>query len=354
MKILYAPYNIASMPAITLDALKKYSNLEVKGISIVNPKYLSFGEDPQNTWKVFDVFTSIKNPFALIKNIVLAEFYLCKRILWADVIIWQWDTRVYLPHFWFLKFSGKPILVEWVGSDIRVPEIVMGFNIYYKQVFENKTYGYLNESASRSLWIQRKFKFLKAIPYACHEMTLYINKQFFPNYFKTFQRVDLRKYKPSYPDRTNPKCILVHTPSSIGGKGTYYVREVIQKLKLNYDFEYVEVSNKTHAQALAAIGAADIFLDQFISGSYGMATCEALAMGKPVFCYLMEPMVKLLPEDCPLVNANLDILEEKLIEYLNNAELRYQTGLKSRAYVEKYHDADKLAGQLLEIIKTLV
>lgn len=353
MKILYAPYNIASMPAITMDALNKISGIETRGISIINPNSQSFGADPDKHWKRFEVYASLKNPVSFIKNVMLAEYYLCKSILWADVIIWQWDTRIYLPHFWFLKCFAKKLLVEWVGSDIRNPELVMRYNPYYKKEIENKTYSYPKESPSRSFWIQQKFKFLKAIPFLCPEMTLFLNRNLFPSYIPTFQRIEVKKYTAVYPDPHKKKINIVHTPSALGAKGTSYVRAIIEKLKRNYEFHYIEIHNKTHAEALQAIADADIFLDQFIGGSYGMATCEALAIGKPVFCYLMAPVIALLPEDCPIVNANPDTLEELLIRYISKPQLRYDTGIKSRLFAERYHDADHLAIDLMEQINTV-
>ncbi len=342
------------MPAITIDALKKIPGIEAKGVAIMSPNSQSFGVNDESSWKKFNVYGSLKHPFEMIKNIILAEYYLCKRILWADVIIWQWDTRVYLPHFWFLKFCNKLILVEWVGSDIRVPEIVNVNNPYFKKAIENRTYSYLKESKARSNWIQMKFKFLNAIPWLCPEMTLFLNRNLFPDYIPTFQRIEVKKYKPVYPDQNKQKITIVHTPSALGAKGTNYVRTVIEKLKPEFDLEYIEINKKTHVEALSAIASADIFLDQFLGGSYGMSTCEALAIGKPVFVYLMAPFIAILPKDCPLVNANGDTLEEILKLYLLNPQLRYETGVKSRAYAEKYHDADKLSEELVEKLKTML
>jgi glycosyltransferase involved in cell wall biosynthesis len=154
----------------------------------------------------------------------------------------------------------------------------------------------------------------------------------------------------------NTRPIIVHTPSATGGKGTRFVRNAIDRLKSTLDFEYLEIVNKTHKEALETIAKADIFLDQFLAGAYGMASCEAMAMGKPVFCFLLKPLKELLPEDCPIVNVDIDSLEFTLKEYILNATLRNQTGIKSRQYVESYHDANKvcrdLNAKLLEIINS--
>ena len=346
VRLLYAPYNIASMPAITMDILNGIGNIEAKGVCISDNPFLSFGKDKSKNWKTFNVYTNLKNPFIFLYNLLLAEYFLIKRILWCDIIIWQWDIKVYLPHYLLIKILKKPILVEWVGSDIRIPEIIMKYSSYYKMEYENGNYTYTNESKERSHAIQMKFKFFNATPLLSPELSLFLDRKIFPDYIHILLRINLDEFTISYPSLDKKIPVLVHTPTATGGKGTRFVRAVIEKLKQTYSFEYLEIINKTHEEALSTISKADIFLDQFLVGAYGMASCEAMAMGKPVFCYLLEPLAELLPKECPIVSADIDSLESELIKYLQNAELRNNTGRQSRLYVERYHDAYKICKEL--------
>jgi hypothetical protein len=344
------------MPAITMDILNELGDIEAKGVCISDNKFLSFGKNKTETWKEFNVYTNLSNPLKFIYNLILAEYWLIKRILWCDIIIWQWDVKVYLPHYWLMKLLKKPLLVEWVGSDIRIPDFIFPYSPFYKMEFDNKNYTYTNESRKRSFDIQKKFKSLNAIPMLCPEMSLFLDRTMFPEYIPMYQRINLQPFSVSYPSVGNTRPIIVHTPSATGGKGTRFVRNAIDRLKSTLDFEYLEIVNKTHKEALETIAKADIFLDQFLAGAYGMASCEAMAMGKPVFCFLLKPLKELLPEDCPIVNVDIDSLEFTLKEYILNATLRNQTGIKSRQYVESYHDANKvcrdLNAKLLEIINS--
>ena len=100
MKILYAPYNIASMPAITVEEFNKIENVKARGICIDSNKFLYLGKEGNNEWKRFHVDSNIgKNWFLYLYNLVLAEIFLIYRIIWSDVIIWQWDIKKYLPHY---------------------------------------------------------------------------------------------------------------------------------------------------------------------------------------------------------------------------------------------------------------
>jgi hypothetical protein len=99
---------------------------------------------------------------------------------------------------------------------------------------------------------------------------------------------------------------------------------------------------------------ADIFLDQFIIGYYGMAALEAMAYGKPVLCYVKPSVLKEEPPNLPIVNANPDNLVEMLEPLLQDGRLRLVLGKQGRAHVEKYHDAVKLAYQLVEIYQEVI
>ena len=103
---------------------------------------------------------------------------------------------------------------------------------------------------------------------------------------------------------------------------------------------------------LKEIQSSDIFVDQLICGSHGMAACEAMSFGKPVLCYLMPELFESgLPSECPIVNTNPSNLEENLIRLITDGKLRQETGLKSRLYVEKYHNADNIAQELVSLFK---
>ncbi len=97
---------------------------------------------------------------------------------------------------------------------------------------------------------------------------------------------------------------------------------------------------------------ADIFIDQLIIGSYGMATMEAMSFGKPVMCYIMPEVFEAgLPANCPIVNTNPENLKEKIIELITNPQLRHDLGKRSRSFAEEHHDVDKVAQQLMFIYK---
>lgn len=338
------------MPDITMQALKRLPDVEVRGVSYGANQYWTFGEG----WTIIPLTPFRQNPLRRLAQYLGFVLSMTRGVLWADLIMWTWDIDP--VNFWLIRILRKPVFVEWIGSDIRVPDILFELNPHYKKAWENGDWDYKYESRERSRAIQQRFHRLRAIPILCVEMSLFLDRQLFPTTGMTFyQRINVGEFAVRYPDTQTSSPVLVHTPSALGTKGTRYVREAIGNLKKKgLAFDYVEITNKPRAEALEAIGQADLFIDQFIAGSYGLATCEAMAMGKPVFCYLMPAVKQGLPPECPIVSCTTDELTATLERYITDAALRNETGRKSRQFAETYHDANLIALQLRDLFtKTL-
>lgn len=346
-KVLFGPGNIASIPDNTMFALNKIENVEAWGIAEEKHHYLTF----RQRWKFLSPLTSIrKNPFKRIYQEIRNKLILFQYIWWADVIVWNWDIGKYPAKI--IRLLGKRIYVEWLGSDIRIPELVMLENPQYKISWESGEYAYKMESRERSLNIQKKFKSINAIPLLCPEMSLFLDRSIFNSHQSTFQPINLESFNIFVPQINNHTPVLVHTPSNTGAKGTKYVRNSIEELRIKQlNFEYIEITGKTRLEALEAISKADIFIDQFVSGGYGMATCEALAMGKPVISYIMPSVKNIIPKECPIINSNVNELTDTLHNLIENAPLRNTIGIQSRQYIEKYHDADQIARELVRMFQ---
>jgi glycosyltransferase involved in cell wall biosynthesis len=347
MRVLHLPSNIASLPSHTVRGLRKIG-VDARGLIIGNAIIQSADE-----LKVINVTGRIWSPRWFWTNLI-ASYYVLKCVLWADVIHWYFDGKA-IPFgldLKLIKFLNKPAVVEWLGSDIRIPEIEFADNPYYRRVFHN---GYeYEESYNRSRQTQQRFADAGFIPLATTGMTQYIQKEIIPNYYFIRQRIILSDFTPFYPDPNKLKPLIVHAPSAQIVKGTEAVLNAIDELKKKYDFEFILLQGIHRKKALQIMQKADIFLDQFIGGHHGMAALEAMAYGKPVLCYIKPSLIGETPPDIPIVNANPDNLIEILEPLLQDGKLRHEIGRRSREYVEKYHDAFKLAHQLVEIYNEVI
>ncbi len=75
--------------------------------------------------------------------------------------------------------------------------------------------------------------------------------------------------------------------------------------------------------------------------------------GKPVLCYLIDEVKEELCPDCPIVNANIDNIKEKLAWLIENPDERVRLGREGRAFVERHCDREKINQELWDRYQTL-
>jgi hypothetical protein len=158
--------------------------------------------------------------------------------------------------------------------------------------------------------------------------------------------VEVSRIDPAIPgDRARP--VILHAPSSRRRKGTEHVIAACEGL--DADLEIVE--GLPHEEAFARFRNADIVVDQLNAGWYGVFAIECLALGKPIVTFLHDEAVRRTEEaygvEVPLRSATADTLREALRPLVADAALRRSVGAASRAYAEKLHDIDAIAGQLV-------
>jgi hypothetical protein len=352
MKVLLLPVNIASVSAITAEALNAINGVEAKSIIQDLNKY--------NSSNVFTVYlpknVSRRKPIAWLIAKLFYKARLRRLIKQADVLHYFWSPALDdgTDLRWAQKM-GKAIFVEWLGSDIRDPDTLKKINPFFNQALEDG-YEYKDiESREKSIAHQQIFARFRAIPILSPEMTLYLRPDLFTSFHLVFQRINCKDFKPLYPNPEKKIPLIVHSPTAVITKGTNIILRVIEELQNKYEFHFVLLTNLSREVVLKRMQEADIFLDQLIIGGYGMAALEAMSFGKPVMTYLMPEVFKHgLPKECPIVNTSPSNLKDQLIRLITNSELRREIGVQSRIYVETYHNADKLARQLTDIYNTSV
>jgi glycosyltransferase involved in cell wall biosynthesis len=164
--------------------------------------------------------------------------------------------------------------------------------------------------------------------------------------------LDLAKYEP-VPAATNPRVRVVHATTSRAKKGTEAVIAACERLGADLDV----VENVRHDEALERYRRADIVVDQFNAGWYGVFAIEGMALGKPVVGYLRdeprEQTERAFGVKVPIVSTTKETLAERLQPLVESAEERRRIGAASRAYVERVHDGEKIADRLIDIYRRL-
>ncbi|KAA5533769.1 glycosyltransferase family 4 protein [Taibaiella lutea] len=350
MNVLFLPENIASMPAITMEAMNKIEGVHAKALTKNINKYQSVSE---NVIHIQPPSISRRKPIKWLVHKYKYRKLIRKWIDWADVLQYTWGPV--FDNGSDLKYAhkkGKLIFVEWVGSDIRKPKFLSTINKFFNHAWQNG-YEYKEyESEERSIKMQTLFAHYNAIPVAFPEMSLYLEKKIFKKTIPLFYRINVFDFVPDYPSVEKQRPLIIHSPTALVAKGSNIIFEVIKELQAKYSFDFKLLNDLPRNEVLEIMAGADIFIDQIIVGSYGTAAMEAMSLGKPVMCYIMpETFEAGMPKECPIVNSSPDNLKEQLIKLITDSKLRYEIGIKSRQFAEKYHNVDKVALEMIEIYK---
>ena len=146
------------------------------------------------------------------------------------------------------------------------------------------------------------------------------------------------KYAPHYPPVESEGPVrVVHAPNHRHYKGTRYLIEAVERLQAEgAPIELELVEGVPNDEALRLYRTADLIFDQCIVGFHGFFAIEAMAMGKPVMCYIRKPDRYLLdPEECPIVNARADQVLDTLRDLVRDRARLHELGRRGRRYVEK-------------------
>jgi glycosyltransferase involved in cell wall biosynthesis len=346
MRVLHMPVNTSSIAYNTVRALR-YFDIDATGIMFATSTVQSF----EGLYAVR--MGNKQNPHQALLGLLRFGYYLAQYMRQGrpDVIHWYYSGSASTldADIRILKAINVPGIVEWTGSDIRIPEIEFAENPFYTAVFNNG-YEYKRfESLQASHARQDRFARLGFASVAAPGMMQYVQPDIFKHSYQLQQRLMLSDFDPVYPKVDNPKPLIVHSPTARITKGTNAVLKAVESLKADHNFEFRLIEGVPRKKALELMQDADIFLDQFVLGDRGIASLEAMALGKPVICYIKPSLLSAYPADLPIVNATQDMLTEALRGLLANGTRRHELGRLGRAYVENYHDAFKIAPQLIDI-----
>jgi len=339
MRILHAPIEIAGQVSLSVAGLREAG---VVANAAVEPHPFAYEYRP-------DILLPVGASAEAIRQKIEMSLHLASQ---NDVINYHFGHS-FLPDYmdyidaYINAASGKKCIVEFWGTDVRIPEIEFERNPYFKV-----TKGENGESAR--IRMQHWAEITKGhviISDACLEDMV---KPFFPHIHYVRQRINLDSFKPLYPSPEVNIPRVVHIPSHKGFKGTEVIREVVHRLKESgAELDYLEISGVTHDRAMQLCRTADIVIDQLRCGAHGILSIEAMALGKPVMVYIMDSLIDWYPSDLPIINVNPDTLESELAKWVQMPKKRNELGKASRAYVEKHHDYKRNAQRLIEVYAQL-
>jgi len=256
-------------------------------------------------------------------------------------------NRAELP---LLRCAGKHVVVSAYGADVRVRASTVALGPYTcctdcpavmracicDEALARRNVRFVHRYADRSL--------------SMGDMTLYTpssrNDVF-------YWPIDLEAV-PFVGAEPHPgPVVIVHAPNHRAYKGTRFLEAAVRTLQekgLRVELRMIE--RRPNAEAMQAYAGADIVADQFLVGWHGYFAVEAMALGKPVVCYLRDAK-SMLPEgaDCPIVAAGPDELPSVLEELVRSPTRRAELGLRGRRYVETIYSLEAFGRRMQDVYR---
>ena len=156
------------------------------------------------------------------------------------------------------------------------------------------------------------------------------------------------KYRPSYPSPQPARPLrVVHAPNHRMFKGTRFLEAAVDSLRSNgMAVDLVMVERLSNEEALNVYRTADVIFDQCLIGSHGYFGLEAMALGKPVMCFIRKDEYVIAPEEYPAVRVTPDSIADTLRSLDRDRDALPEIGKAGRAYIEKYYSVEAFSRRL--------
>lgn len=161
--------------------------------------------------------------------------------------------------------------------------------------------------------------------------------------------VDLSRWHVASARSSGPP-VVAHAPSNPWIKGTTLIEPMLHRLAEEGLIDYRQVVGVPHAAMPAFYADADVVLDQFTLGIYGVAACEALASGRLVMSHVDDRTRAEVRArtglDLPIHEATIQSLEGELRRYVADPDAFAEIGAAGPAFVAAVHDGRRSAAAL--------
>lgn len=281
-----------------------------------------------------------------------------------------------LSHLLFVRFRFKEYLAFATGSDIR--EVAM---------FEKGAYGYLMRTffmnASRVLLLNSDMLSLKK-PLSLPEASFFpfvINEEKFspllqdekPEIYKgkllcfmmsrlDFGRADCHDHRSSMKHNERFFYALaefckidrnIHAIVLDRGSDKDFAKQLVEELGISGLVTFHPPM--TELERIKYLRMADVVIDQFNLGSFGLCALEALSVGKPLITHLCENSATEAYGDIPpILNARMasEILEQLL--RVRSAALRGNLSSRAREWIMKHHSRGVVIDKLMNLYQAVL
>lgn len=154
-------------------------------------------------------------------------------------------------------------------------------------------------------------------------------------------------------ERDRPR--VVHAPSNGWLKGSDLIDPVMAQLDAAGVIEYRTLRGLDRAGMLREYREADIVLDQFVLGLYGVAAAEAMAAGRVVVAYVGDAVRRHVRaatgEDVPIIEATPHTLADVITAIVAERDASRAVAARGPEFVRAVHDGTLSASVLNDFLR---
>ena len=165
--------------------------------------------------------------------------------------------------------------------------------------------------------------------------------------------VDADTWSSDEPLLARDRPLVVHAPSNRALKGTDLVERAVGTLEGEGLLTYREVAGVPADEVRDLYRGADVVLDQFRLGIYGVAACEAMAAGRVVVSQVDDQVraeVAATGHALPVRDTAPDGLEATLRDVVTDRARARELAARGPAFVRALHDGRRSASVLVDAL----
>ncbi|MCU0265342.1 MAG: glycosyltransferase [Actinomycetia bacterium] len=155
--------------------------------------------------------------------------------------------------------------------------------------------------------------------------------------------VDPTVWRPGPPPLERHRPLVVHAPSNAALKGTAAVEQAVRSLVADGLVEYRRLERVAPEEMPDVLADADIVLDQFAIGCYGVLACQAMAAGRVTLGHVHARNRDRVPAELPIVEATPQTLRAVVEGLLRDRDRARAVAQDGPGFVRALHDGTHAA-----------
>lgn len=169
--------------------------------------------------------------------------------------------------------------------------------------------------------------------------------------------IDPDVWRTDDPPLQSKRLKVVHAPTNPYAKGTPMIMPTVERLVDEGLIEFTEIRGVPNSEMPRVFREADVVLDQFRAGDYGVGACETMAAGRIPLTFVTDQVRAEVQRHAgmplPIPEVTVDTLEHVLRDIADNREEYRALALTGPEFVRRIHDgrfsADVLTRHFLEV-----